>query len=155
MPETKRYYIDETGINKYLYREYAYALRGEKVYGDVPGKKYERVSIVAAKCGDEIIERHEYSGTMNSRLFEFWFAMLLKVIPRGSVIIMDNASFHRKKILQKMAKKVGCRLIFLPAYSPDFNPIEHIWANLKNWLAHHAKNFNLLSDAIFHYFEVG
>jgi transposase len=155
VPEAKRYYVNETGINKYLYREYGYAPRGERVYGDVPGKKYERLSLVAAKCGDEIIERHEYGGTMNSRLFEFWFSMLLKVIPKGSVIIMDNATFHRKKILKKMAKKAGCRVIFLSPYSPDFNPIEHVWANLKSWLAHYAKNFLLLSEAVYHYFEVG
>jgi transposase len=92
---------------------------------------------------------------MNSRLFEFWFMLLLKVIPRGSVVIMDNASFHRKKVLKKMAKAARCRVIFLPAYSPDFSPIEHLWANLKSWLAHHAKNFSLLSDAIFHYFQSG
>ena len=138
-----------------MHREYGYAPRGERVYVEVSGKKYERLSIVAAKCGDEIIERHEYGGTMKSRLFEFWFEMLLKVIPRGSVIIMDNATFHRKKILKKRAKKFGCRVIFLSPYSPDFNPIERVWANLKTWLAYHAKNFEFLSDAVFHYFEVG
>jgi len=151
--ECKRYYVDETGINKYLYREYGYGLRGVKVDGAIPGRKFERVSMVAAQCGDEILERHEYGGNMNSRLFEFWFMLLLKVVPRGSVIIMDNAPWHRKKVLTAMAKAAKCRVIFLPPYSPDFSPIENTWANLKNWLRHHAKNFTMLSDAIFHYFK--
>jgi len=153
VPETKRYYVDESGIHKFLYRKYGYAPRGEKIYGRISGKKYARVNIVAAKCGDEIIERHEYGCTMTSRLFEFWFMLLLKVIPKGSVIIMDNASFHRKKVLKKMAKAAGCRVIFLPPYSPDLNLIEQEWANMKKWLSFNLGNFPNIHDAIFHYFE--
>jgi transposase len=139
-----------------LYREYGYALRGVKVAGKVSGKRFHRLSIVAAKCENEIIERHEYDGTMNSRLFEFWFMLLLKVVIEGSVIIMDNASFHRKKILKRMAEEAGCRVIFLPAYSPDFNPIEKVWANLKKFLRNFLVKlkFETLSDAVYHYFHV-
>ena len=154
MPESKRYYVDETGINKFLYRCYGYALRGVKVAGEIPGKKFERVSMVAAQCGDEIIERHEYGCNMNSRLFEFWFMLLLKVIPRGSVIILDNASWHRKKVLTEMAKAAKCRVIFLPPYSPDFSPIENTWANLKNWLRNNLAHFLSLSDACLVFFKV-
>jgi len=113
------------------------------------------LSIVAAKCEDEIVERHEYGCNMNSRLFEFWFMLLLLVIASGSVIIMDNASFHRKKILKKMAEEAGCKVIFLPPYSPDFNPIEKVWANLKRFLKSHLAKFKSLSDAIYHCFEFG
>jgi len=155
VPEGKRYYIDETGIYKFMYREYAKAPRGEKVHGRISGKRYRKVNIVAALCGDEIIERHEYGCSMNSRLFEFWFMLLLKVIPRGSVLIMDNARFHRKKELKKMAKAVGCRVVFLPAYSPDFNPIEHVWGNLKRWLRNNLVNYGSISDACMVFFKVG
>jgi transposase len=122
----------------------------------VSGKRFQRLSIVAAKCEDEIVERHEYDGTMNSRLFEFWFMLLLKVISAGSVIIMDNASFHRKKVLKRMAKEAGCKVIFLPAYSPDFNPIEKIWANLKKFLRNFLLKlkFETVSDGVYHYFEL-
>ena len=139
-----------------MYREYGYALRGVKVAGKVSGRRFQRFSIVAAKCEDEIIERHEYDGTMNSCLFEFWFMLLLKVIVEGSVIVMDNASFHRKKILKRMAKEAGCKVIFLPAYSPDFNPIEKVWANLKKFLRHFLVKlkFETVSDAVYHFFHV-
>lgn len=119
------------------------------------GKKFQRVNIVAAKCGDEIVERHEYECNMNSRLFEFWFRLLLKVIPRGSVIILDNASFHRKKELKKLAKEAGCKVIFLPPYSPDLNPIEKVWANLKKFLKNHLFYFTSVSDAIMGFFQDG
>lgn len=124
--------------------------------GKVSGKRFQRFSIVAAKREDEIIERHEYDGTMNSRLFEFWFMLLLKVIIAGSVIVMDNASFHRKKILKRMAEEAGCKIIFLPAYSPDFNPIEKVWANLKKFLRNFLVKlkFETVSDAVYHFFHV-
>jgi transposase len=156
VPESKRYYIDESGINQYLYREYGYALRGKPVYGKIPGKKYERLSMVAAQCGNEVIGRYEYTCNMNSKLFELWFSeVLLKLIPVGSVIIMDNASWHRKKVLKALAEAAGCRIIFLPPYSPDFSPIEQTWANLKTFIRNYMRNFTSLTLAVLHFFEVG
>ena len=143
------------GVDSYCSRQYGYAPRGVRLHGLVPGRAFDRVSIVAAKCGDRVVERHEYPGFMNSRLFEFWFMLLLKVIPNGSVIIMDNASWHRKKVLREMARLAMCRIIFLPPYSPDFNKIEKLWANLKAFLRNYMANFNLLSDAFLAFFQGG
>jgi len=93
---------------------------------------------------------------MNSKLFELWFVeVLLKLIPAGSVIVMDNAPWHRKKILKALASAAGCRVIFLPPYSPDFNPIEKVWANLKTFIRNYMRNFSSLTLAILHFFEVG
>ena len=130
-------------------------MRGVPVYGKVQGKKFNRVSIVAAQCGKEVVGWCEYTCTMNSRLFELWFSKVLLVeIPAGSVIIMDRASWHRQKVLKALAEAAGCRVIFLPAYSPDFNPIENTWANLKKFIKNYMVNFSSLSLAIYHYFEV-
>jgi len=126
------------------------------VYGKIQGKKFERLNIVAAKWGNKILARCEYTCNMNGKLFELWFdEVLLKEIPVGSVIIMDNASWHRKKILIKLAEATGCRVIFLPPYSPDFNPIEKVWAPLKNFIKNYMRNFSSLSNALYHFFEKG
>ena len=154
IPEEKRIYIDESGKHTNLDREYGYAPRGEKVEGKTSGKKADKLNIVAAKRGNAVIEPHEYNCAMNSRLFEFWFLMLLKCVEAGCVFILDNASFHRKDILREMAQAANCQVLFLPAYSPDLNPIEHEWANLKTFLRNHGRNFELPSDAILHYFQV-
>jgi len=90
---------------------------------------------------------------MNSRLFEFWFMLLLKCVLPGHWFIMDNARFHRKEILLEMAEDADCHVLFLPAYSPDLNLIEPEWANLKSFLRNHGRDFELPSDAIFHYFQ--
>ena len=66
-------YIDETGIQGYIYREYARAIRGKKVYDKIPGKKYKRTNIVAGKCGDKIISPLVYDKIMDSKFFEKWF----------------------------------------------------------------------------------
>ena len=146
--------MDESGINEYLYREYGYAPRGVKVYGKIQGKKFKRLSIVAAKCGKSIVGRCEYTCNMNSKLFELWFIKVLLVeIPKGSVIILDRASWHRKKVLKKLAEEAGCRVVFLSAYSPDFNPIEKIWANLKKFIRNYMADFSSLSEAIGYYFQ--
>jgi transposase len=143
-------------MNTFLYREYGYAPRGEKVFGRVSGKKFQRLNIIAAKCGNDIVARCEYACTMNHKLFELWFCeVLLKEIPVGSVIVMDRASFHRRKVLQQLAEDAGCRVIFLSAYSPDFNPIEKVWANLMSFIKNYMRNFPNLSDCINHYFKVG
>ena len=64
------------------------------------GRKYQRCGIVAAKMGDKILAPFQYSGTMDSSLFEFWFSnQLLPTLDKGTVIVMDNASFHSKRRL--------------------------------------------------------
>jgi len=153
IPEEKRIYIDETGKNTDLDREYGYAPRGEKVEGKTHGRKPEKLNIVAAKRGDEILEVHQYGCNMHSRLFEFWFLLLLKCVLPGHWFIMDNARFHRKSVLTEMAQAAGCHVLFLPAYSPDLNPIENEWANLKTFLRNYGRNFDVVSHAACHYFD--
>ena len=146
------YYIDETGKNKGLEREYGYAPKGKLVEGETDGKKAETLNIVAAKCGNDMVEVHEYDCNMNARLFELWFMLLLKCVEPGSYLIMDNARFHRAAVLGEMAEAADCHVLFLPAYSPDLNPIEQEWANLKKFLRNHGRDYALTSDAVFHYF---
>ena len=87
------------------------------------------------KMGDKILAPFQYSGTMDSSLFEVWFSnQLLPALDKGTVIVMDNASFHSKRRLFAAAQNTGCKLLFLPPYSPELNPIEKFWAWLKRFL---------------------
>ena len=142
-------YVDETGIDTYLNREYGWSERGEPIMGLVSGRKFKRVGIVAAQRGKSILSPLQYDGTMDSILFETWFAShLLPVLPENTVIVMDNASFHRKNRLFALAEKAGQRLIFLPPYSPDLNPIENFWAWLKRYLRKTLADFPSFDDAL-------
>jgi len=125
-------YVDETGIDTWLYREYGWSVRGVPVVGKVCGRKYGRTGIVAALLGKSVIEPCQYEGSMESRFFEAWFEeRLLPALPYGSVIVMDNASFHRKARLPGIAERGGHR--GLP-YSPELNHIENFWSWLKRSL---------------------
>ena len=66
----------------------------------------------------------------------------------GDVVMMDNAQFHRKEELRKIAKRHHVLVLFLPPYSPDYNPIEKLWANMKRWLKKNMRNYDSFEDAL-------
>jgi transposase len=66
--------------------------------------------------------------------------------------MMDNASFHKSEKTQKLIESVDCRVIFLPSYSPDLNPIKKFWANMKRWIKDKITAFSHLYDALKHFF---
>ena len=128
-------YVDEAGIDQYLFREYARAPLGQKIVGVISGKKFNRTNIVAGICLGKWVAPLQYNGYTDSGLFEYWFEnCLLKEIKRGKYIVMDNATFHRKTRLAELAESNKCKVIFLPPYSPDLNPIENKWAWIKQKL---------------------
>lgn len=148
-------YVDETGIDTYLYREYGYAPKGQKVHCTASGRKYKRVGIVAAQLDGKIISPLEYSGTMDSSLFEAWFEEhLIPSLPMGTVIVMDNATFHRKARLARIALEHRFHLVFLPPYSPQLNPMERFWARLKRHLQSTLSYFSSFDAALFEAFQV-
>ena len=148
-------YVDECGIDQYLYREYAYSPRGQKVIAKISGKKFKRTNIVAGLCCREWIAPMIYEGTTDSVLFEFWFEnCLLKEVKKGSVIVLDNATFHKKSVLPELARKYSCEVLFLPPYSPDLNPIEKKWAWLKCKLRKVLKFHDSFDSALWDIFQV-
>ena len=143
--DAEAYYADESGFEEDYSRTYGYSPKGERVNGDVYGTHFGRTSIVGAiNNNNEFTAGFAFKGNMNSDLFEGWlesvFAPSLKN-PEKSVLIMDNARHHPKARIQDIADEYGFRVIFLPKYSPDLNPIEKFWANIKNWLRLHMREF--------------
>ena len=113
------------------------------------GRKFERTNVVAGLLGNQTLGEFFYVGTTDSVLFEWWFEnILLKQAPKGCTAIMDNASVHRKGILEKLAKEANLDILFLPPYSPDLNPIEQVWANMKQKLRDLLPQFDSLYDAL-------
>jgi transposase len=91
----------------------------------------------------------EYSGYTDKVLFNYWIeTQLCPVLKEGQCVVMDNASVHKSPLVNELITKAKCTLIYLPAYSPDLNPIEHCWANFKKYLRKIIKNFNKLGNAI-------
>lgn len=142
-------YIDETGIQTQMYRQYARSKRGKRVNIRISGKHHARIGLVAAQRESALLAPHTYSRTMNASVFEDWFEnKLLSWLPKGHVIIMDNAAFHKKEVLYQIAKKYSQELIFLPPYSPEYNPIEHTWSALKRKVAGCLHLYDSVSQAL-------
>ena len=152
LPEDAQiYYADESGFDEYYSRDYGYAPRNERVYGEISGTHFARTSVIAAILCNVFIAAFAYKGFMNGDLFEGW---LLHVFvpclnnPGKSYLFIDNATHHRKDAIYEIADEHGFNVIFLPKYSPDFNPIEKKWANVKNRLRLHLHKFNDFWDAL-------
>ena len=147
-------YVDECGIDQFLYRKYARALRGQSVMGKISGKKFNRTNIVAGICQGEWVAPRQYDGSTDSNLFEFWFENCLLAEISGKFIVMDNATFHRKTHLTELAAAKKCTIIWLPAYSPDLNPIEKKWAWLKLKLREELLSSDSFDLALWNAFQV-
>lgn len=145
------FFLDECGVDHRLYREYGRAPRGERIYQVVPGARHERTSIISASQHNKLVAPMVFQGNCDTEIVDVYFEkVLLPALPKGSIIILDNASFHQSPQLLQRVEAAGCQLLFLPPYSPDFNPIEHLWAALKTLLRQNLPNttdpFLFISD---------
>ena len=135
-------------------REYGWALKGQKVIGEVSGKRYARESFVAGLNEGRLIAPFCYTGTCDTSLFNFWLAnFLLPTLHQGHILVMDNATFHKSEETRRLINDAGCQLLFLPPYSPDLNPIEKSWANLKNKIKKVIIQFSSLAEAVDYVFQ--
>ena len=150
----QRVYLDETGFDRYLFRPYARSLRGQIVKAQISGKRYRRLSLVSAQVGNRLIAPMVYQNTMTGVFFEAWFQQcLLPALTQKSVIILDNARFHRMGVLREMAEKWGHKVLPLAPYSPELNPIGKVWANIKRYLRTVLSDYARFDDALLSYFD--
>ncbi len=127
-----RVYLDEAGVEDTLDYAYGWSPRGTRCWGERLGHRTQRVSVAAAWCQGMVLAPLTFEGYCDSALIEAWVEQqLLPVLRPGQVVILDNAAFHRKARLRTLLATVGCTLLPLPAYSPDFNCIEALWQRLK------------------------
>ena len=143
-------YLDESRANEHT----CLRKRGWSPFGIIPEvvrpvKRSERWSILPAYCVDGILASHVYHGGINAARFE-WF-LENEVLPRcnpfpgpKSVIVLDNCSSHCGQGVRDLCALFGVRIVYLPPYSPDFNPIEEFFSVLKAWM---KKNF-LLAEGV-------
>ena len=132
------------------------APRGERVVVPQPGRRYTRVNVVAGwRVRDKkILAPTIYTWNTNAAWFLIWFEFYLcPHLKPGTVIVLDNARFHKRKEIMEIARFYNCVIAWLPKYSPDLSPIEKCWANLKNWLRLHSNGFAWIQIAIVAYFQ--
>ena len=135
-------YIDESGIDIAEVKDRGWGKKNEKLIGKKSGKYYQRTNIIAGYVDKKSIAPMVFNGSCNTKLFETWVEQfLIKELKAGQVVVMDNAAFHRSQRTKELIESVNCKIIFLPPYSPDLNPIEKFWANMKRCLEYNIANF--------------
>lgn len=128
----KLVYLDETGFDTTTQRSHGRAETGKRLYGKRSGNRRPRTSLIGALAQGKLIAPMVFNGTTNTDVFNQWLErQLLPAIGKGMTIIMDNAVFHKSDKTKQLIQQAGCSLLFLPPYSPELNPIEQTWANLK------------------------
>lgn len=125
-------YLDETGFRKHAYRPHGWALRGEKIYGDVSGNNRKCTNLIMAQRRRKYLAPMLFEGSCDSLLVNTWLEEgLMPLLKKPSIVIMDNAPFHKKKEIAAILEKYGHAFLPLPPYSPDFNPIEETFGVFK------------------------
>ena len=127
-------YFDETGISTQITRSHGRAPRGQRVDAAVPGG-WKMVTVLGAlSLTGMLASMTVEAATDGEVLLDFLDAFLCPKLRPGDVLVMDNLNVHKVEGVRTRVEAAGARLLYLPPYSPDLNPIEKAWAKLKQLL---------------------
>lgn len=128
-------FIDECGANTKMARTRGRSRRGERCRAAIPHGHWKTTTLVAALTTSGIVAPMILDGAMDGDMFSAYVThILLKEIRPGDVVIMDNLPAHKVAAVRQTIERAGARLIYLPPYSPDFNPIEKAFSQIKAYL---------------------
>ena len=123
-----------------MQRNYGRSVRGQRAYGVVPHGHYVSVTMVSAVRLSGVFAGHSFVGAMNAERFRAWVKEhLVSGLVEGDVAAMDNLSSHKDPEARKAIEAAGARVLYLPPYSPDFNPDENVWSKTKGILRRMAE----------------
>ena len=134
-------FLDEAGFSLALYLLYGWAFRKVRLVESVPLNRGKNLSVLGAFSAEGMLAQASKVGAMKRVAHSFAVMLvdverfleenLLPLLPRGSVLVLDNAKIHKGGRITEIAAKAGCSLLYLSPYSPDFSPIELAWSWIK------------------------
>jgi transposase len=128
-------FVDECGTHTSLAPIYGYAARGERLYLPVPRNRGKNTTLLSSMTMEGMGPSLAVEGSTTARVFETYVEkVLVPSLRAGQMVVMDNLSAHRPKRIRQLIEGHGCELVYLPTYSPDYNPIEEAFAKVKNLL---------------------
>ena len=128
-------FVDECGTHTSLAPIYGYAPRGERLRLSVPRKRGKNTTVLSSMTLSGMGPSLAVEGATTARVFETYVEeVLVPSLHTGQIVVMDNLGAHRPKRIGQLIEQQGCELLYLPAYSPDYNPIEEAFAKLKQLL---------------------
>ncbi len=150
MDPTDLIIIDEMGVHLAMSRLYARSPKGERTHAKKPCHKGTKLSVIGALGFDEMVTALSIEGAVDGHVFSIFIKeMLVPKLKPGQIVLMDNLSAHKVDGIQEAIESKGATLRYLPAYSPDFSPIEECWSKIKEILRKIAARSKLtLDDAL-------
>ena len=128
-------FIDETWAKTNMTPLRGWAARGQRLIGRTPFGHWNTMTFVAALRHDSIVAPWVIDGPINGSIFRTYVEqVLVPTLRSGEIVVMDNLGSHKAPAMRQAIRAAGARLFYLPAYSPDLNPIEQIFAKLKQLL---------------------
>ena len=128
-------FIDETWIRTNMAPLRGWGPKGERVRGFAPHGRWRTLTFVGALRCDRLTAPCVFDGPINGVCFRAYVEQLLvPTLAPGDIVVMDNLGSHKSNAVRNAVKAAGARLWFLPKYSPDLNPIEQTFAQIKHWM---------------------
>ena len=131
-------FVDESGANTQMTRWRGRALGGRRLVAHVPRGSYQTSTLISGIRLEGPCAPWLFEGPMNGEMFLAWVAQgLAPTLRAGDLVILDNLATHKIRGVREAIQAAGARLMYLPPYSPDFNPIEPMWSKIKQILRSH------------------
>lgn len=134
-PTAHLLFVDESGANTKMTRRRGRALGGQRLWARIPHGHYQTSTMISGVRLEGPCAPWLFEGPMNGELFLAWVRQgLAPALRPGDVVILDNLATHKIRGVREALEAAGARLLYLPPYSPDFNPIEPMWSKIKQIL---------------------
>lgn len=128
-------FLDEAGSNLAMTRVYGRAARGTRIFEGSPQNYGENITMLACLSADGLSAPMTIEGAVDGLVFLAYVEQVLApTLIAGDVVVMDNLGAHKVKGVREAIEGCGAKLIYLPPYSPDLNPIEKCWSKIKTYL---------------------
>jgi len=145
-------FLDECGVDTRMTRAYGRAPRGRRAAGTVPWGHWKRLTVLGALALDGVVAAMSIAAATGTRVFLAFVEQVLIPALRqrpDAVVVMDNLAAHKAERVRAALDAAGIAYRYLPAYSPDLNPIEPCWSKLKQWLrAQAARSLEVLETEL-------
>jgi transposase len=128
-------FLDEMGVLLGLMRTHARAAPGERAYDFKPFYRGSKVSVVGAISVSKVLAVMTLDDSMDAAAFKVYVSeCLVPQLWKGAVVVMDNLPAHKVEAIAPLIETAGAKVLYMSPYSPEFNPIEHWWSQLKAFL---------------------
>src|SRR5712691_5398303 len=142
-PLTGLVFVDESGAYTQMTRSRGRALGGRRLVARIPHGSYQTSTLISGIRWEGPCAPWLFEGPMNGEMFLAWVEQgLAPTLRAGDLVILDNLATHKIRGVREAIQARGARLMYLPPYSPDFNPLEPMWSKIKHVLRSHAPRSN-------------